>query len=269
MTFTTIKYHVDDNVGVITLNRPERMNAVIEEMYQEIQEALSLAKNDCATRAIILTGSELERNGIIKQAFCAGADLKKHSTGERTSEQKKEYIKLAHETCRLLYELPKPVIAAVNGAARGAGTEIALNCDFIFMASNATLAFPETSLGTCVGGGVTKHLTNIVGIAKAKELIYSGKIVDGITAVDMGLALASHPLNELYSQTKKFANELSQKAPVSMRLAKELIHKATDMDIKSVLEKETDAIIECMGTEDWQEGIKAFGEKRKPFYKGK
>lgn len=269
MTFTTINYNTDDNVGVISLNRPERMNAVIEEMYQEIQAVLLLAKKDNTTRAIILTGSEFERNGVIKQAFCAGADLKKHSTGDRTPQQRKEYIMLAHETCRLIYEFPKPVIAAVNGAARGAGTEMALNCDFIIMANDATLAFPETGLGTCVGGGVTKHLTSIVGITKAKELIYSGKIINGGTAVEIGLALASHPLSELYNQTKQFAKDLSQKAPVSMQLAKELIHQATNMNIETVLEKETDAIVECMKTEDWHEGLKAFGEKRKPLYKGK
>lgn len=269
MNFTTIKYTNDGNIGIIALNRPERMNAVIEEMYREIQEALAIAKKENQTRAIILTGSKFEKNGVIKQAFCAGADLKKHSTGERTPEQKKEYIMLAHETCRLIYEFPKPVIAAVNGAARGAGTEMALNCDFIFIADDATLAFPETGLGTCVGGGVTKHLTNTVGMARAKELIYSGRVIDGKNAVETGLALESHPIDELYSQTKKFADKLSQKAPVSMQLVKNLIHQAADLTIETALEKETDAIIECMKTEDWHEGIKAFGEKRKPEYKGR
>lgn len=269
MTFTTIKYDVDDSIGVISLNRPERMNAVIEEMYQEIQEVLSLAEKDNSTRALILTGSEFEKNGIIKQAFCAGADLKKHSTGERTLEQKKQYIELAHETCRLIYEFPMPVIAAVNGAGRGAGTEMALNCDFILMADTASLAFPETGLGTCVGGGVTKHLTNIVGMTKAKELIYSGRVIGGKNAVEIGLALQAYPLSDLYEQAKLLAGEFSQKAPVSMRLAKELIHQAVNVNIETALKNETDAIIKCMGTEDWHEGINAFGEKRKPFYKGK
>lgn len=268
MTFNTIKYNTDDDIGIITLNRPERMNAVIEEMYQEIQDVLLLAKNNNLIRTIILTGSALEKNGQIKQAFCAGADLKKHSSGERSLKQKKEYIMLAHETCRLLYEFPKPVIASVNGAARGAGTEMALNCDFIIMAEDATLAFPETGLGTCVGGGVTKHLSSILGITKAKELIYTGKIIDGKIAVEKGIALASYPFNELYDKTKIFAKELSQKAPVSIKLVKQLIHQAVNMDIKTSLDKETDAIIECMQTKDWQEGIKAFNEKRKPLYKG-
>lgn len=269
MTFKTIKYDADGSVGVISLNRPERMNAVIEQMYQEIQEALSLAEKDDRIRAIILTGSEFEKNGNIKQAFCAGADLKKHSTGERTPEQKRDYIRLAHETCRILYEFPMPVIAAVNGAARGAGTEMAMNCDFILMAEDATLAFPETGLGTCVGGGVTKHLTNIVGITRAKELIYSGRIIDGKAAVKMGLALNTYPLSDLYAEAKRLADNFSKKAPVSMRLVKTLIHHGLNKDVKSALDNETDAIVECMRTEDWHEGIKAFGEKREPVYKGK
>ncbi len=269
MTFTTIKYNVNDSIGVIALNRPERMNAVIEEMYLEIQEALALAEKDTSTRALIITGSEFEKNGVIKQAFCAGADLKKHSTGERSLEQKRQYIELAHETCRLIYEFPMPVIAAVNGAGRGAGTEMALNCDFILMADTASLAFPETGLGTCVGGGVTKHLTNIIGMTKAKELIYSGRVVDGKKAVEIGLALQSYPLSDLYEQAKLLAKEFSEKAPVSMRLAKKLIHHAVNTNIKTSLDNETNAILDCMGTEDWHEGINAFGEKRKPLYMGK
>lgn len=268
MTYTTIKYHRKKNTGIISLNRPERMNAVIEEMYQEIQQVLLAAQREETIRALILTGSALEKNGEIKQAFCAGADLKKHSTGERTLEQKQDYIRLAHKTCQMIYEFPKPVIAAVNGPARGAGTEMALNCDFILMAKEASLAFPETGLGTCVGGGVTKHLSSFLGITKAKELIYTGRIIDGETAVNKGLALASYPIDKLFDKAIDFAKELSQKAPVSMKLVKKLIHQAESMTIDRVLDKETEAIIECMKTQDWQEGIKAFSEKRKPLYKG-
>lgn len=269
MDYTTIQYTVEGSIGTIMLNRPERMNAVIEEMYNEIADCLLKIENDDKIRAIILTGSVNIKNGIEKQAFCAGADLKKHSSGERSLDQKKKYIMLAHETCRKLYELPKPSIAAINGPARGAGVEMALNCDFIIMAENATLGFPEIGLGTCVGGGVTKHLVNIVGLSKAKELIYTGNVINGVTATKIGLSLETCSVDELLNTAITFASKLSEKAPISMRLVKKQLHEANIKSIKEVLNTETNAILECMETEDWHEGINAFNSKRKPAYKGK
>ena len=269
MNYNTIKFHQDDNIGIISLNRPERMNAVIEEMYLDIQDVLNRTYSDDAIRTLILTGSVLKRGEVERQAFCAGADLKKHSSGERSHAQKREYIMLAHETTRLIYEFPKPVIAAVNGPARGAGAEMALSCDFIFMAEDATIGFPETGLGTFVGGGVTYHLPRIVGLARAKELVYAGRIIDGKEAVDMGLALKSFPVSTLMNETKAFAKELSLKAPISMQLAKNHLQQPPGLDIKTVVVLEAEAILSCMDTEDWKEGIRSFNENRRPVYKGK
>jgi enoyl-CoA hydratase len=269
MTYDTIKFQKDGYVGIISLDRPERMNAVIEEMYIEIQDVLGLARSDESIRALMLTGSVLKKGNVEKQAFCAGADLKKHATGERTHLQKREYILLAHETTRMIYEFPKPIIAAVNGPARGAGSEMAMNCDFIFMAEEATIAFPETGLGTFVGGGVTYHLPRIVGLTKAKELVYSGMVIDGKEAVQLGLALRCFPVNELSEKTKAFAEELAVRAPVSMGLAKKRLQQSPALDIETVIHLEAEAILTCMDTEDWHEGIRSFNEKRKPEYKGK
>jgi len=269
MKYETIKYIKEGPIGIIRLNRPERMNAVIEEMYSEIQDVLALAGGDSAIRVLIITGSVLNKGIVEKQAFCAGADLKKHATGERTSVQKRAYIMLAHETTRMIYEFSKPVIAAVNGPARGAGSELAMNCDFIFMAGEATIAFPETGLGTFVGGGVTCHLPRIVGLMKAKELVYSGRILDGKTAVSLGLALRCFPVANLMAETMTFAKMLSDRAPVSMQHAKKRLQQSSNLDIKTVLRLEAEAILSCMDTEDWHEGIRSFNEKRKPLYKGK
>jgi len=269
MNYSTIKYSQDGCVGTIRLNRPERMNAVIEEMYLEIQDVLDRSRSDPAIRALILTGSVLKKGNVEKQAFCAGADLKKHSAGERSHAQKRGYIMLAHETTRDIYTFPKPVIAALNGPARGAGAEMALSCDFIFMADDATIAFPETGLGSFVGGGVTYHLPRIVGLTRAKELVYSGRIVNGEPAVSMGLALKSLPLEELMPEANAFAKELSEKAPISMELAKRRLQHPPGLDIDTILILEAEAIISCMDTEDWHEGIRSFNEKRKPVYKGK
>ena len=268
MHYNTIKYSQDGPVGIIELDRPERMNAVVEEMYLEIQDVLGLTLSDTAIRVLVLTGSVLRKGEVEKQAFCAGADLKKHSTGERGSAQKREYIMLAHETTRRMFTFPKSIIAAVNGPARGAGAEMALSCDFIFMADDATIGFPETGLGTFVGGGVTHHLPKIIGLTKAKELIYTGRIVDGKTAVRLGLALKSVPVSKLMNEVAAFARELSEKAPLPMQLAKKRLHQSPGLDVETVLALETEAILACMDTEDWHEGIRAFNEDRKPIYKG-
>ena len=268
MKYETIEYSKEGSIGIIRLNRPERMNAVIEEMYREIQDVLAIAKNDIAIRVLIITGSVFKKGDVEKQAFCAGADLKKHSSGDRSDSQKKEYILLAHETTRMIYEFSKPVIAALNGPARGAGSELAMNCDFIFMAEKATIAFPETGLGTFVGGGVTGHLPRIVGLMKAKELIYSGTILDGKAAVGLGLALRCFPLKNLMPETITFAKLLSDRAPVSMTYAKKRLQQSFNLDIKTVLRFEAEAILSCMETQDWLEGIHSFDEKRTPVYKG-
>jgi len=269
MNLTTIAYEKNETVGVIRLNRPERMNAVNETMYIEIQELLQSTESDNEIKVLIITGSVLKKGDVEKQAFCAGADLKEHAAGKRDKAQKRKYIELAHDTTRRIYEFPKPIIAAINGPARGAGVETALNCDFILMADTATLAFTETSLGTFVGGGITSHLPSIIGVMKAKELIYTGKVLDGKAAVELGVALKSVPVDDLFETALSLAKNLSEKAPLSMKLAKERLQNARLIAIEKVLKFETDAILSCMETEDWQEGIKAFMEKRKPIYKGR
>jgi len=268
MSYTTILYEKTGRVAIIRLNRPERMNAVIEEMYRELQDAIGEAVRDDTVRALVLTGSVLVKDGRERQAFCAGADLKEHSAGKRDHRGKRFYIELAHETTRMIYECEKPVIAAVNGAARGAGAEMALNCDFVLMADTASIAFPETGLGTFVGGGVTAHLPAMLGTMKAKELVYTGKVLGGNEAVSMGLALASYPVARLMDEAMKLAETIAAKAPVSLAYAKKRLQDAAGHDIKTVLMLETDAILSCMDTEDWHEGIRAFEEKRTPEYRG-
>ena len=269
MDYSTIKYEITEGILVLRLNRPERMNAVNEEMYSEISHLLQRYREDEAVRVVVLTGSVRIKDGIEKQAFCAGADLKKHSAGERTHAQKRKYIELAHETTRLLYRYPRPVIAAVNGPARGAGAEMALSCDFIMMSDKASIAFPETGLGTFVGGGVTLHLPRTVGLMKAKELIYTGRVLDGEAAVSMGIALSAYPMAEFMDRVMEFAAGIARQAPIPIAMAKKHLQGSSVLDLETVLQLETDAILACMDTEDWQEGINAFTEKRKPVYRGR
>ncbi len=269
MNFETILYEKRESVGIIRLNRPQRMNAVNETMYHEIQQVLKSSESDSAVRVLIIIGSVLKKGDTEKQAFCAGADLKEHAAGTRDKKQKREYIELAHETTRMIYEYPKPVLAAVNGPARGAGLEMALNSDFVLMAENATVAFTETALGTFVGGGVTSILPSIVGVMKAKELVYTGRVLNGAEAVEMGIALRSVPGEDLFNTAVALAEKLCENAPVSMKLAKSQLQNSKLLDIRESLGRETEAILSCMETEDWLEGIQSFAQKRKPVYKGK
>jgi enoyl-CoA hydratase len=269
MPYCTIEIGRDGAVATLRLNRPERMNAVIEAMYEEIQDALGSFETDDRVRCLILTGSVLRRDGVDKQAFCAGADLKQHSAGERSAEQRRAYIELAHETCRRLYQFPKPVIAAVNGPARGAGTELALCCDLILIAGDATVALPEVGLGTFVGGGATRNLPRLVGLARAKELVLTGRVINGREAVDLGLALASFPVARLLEEAHDLASRLARQAPVSMAFAKRLLQRSPDLNLGTVLELEAEAILTCMETDDWHEGLRAFTERRPPDFKGK
>ena len=267
MAYETVIYERQDGVGILRLNRPDRMNAVIEQLYLDIQAVLAEAEKDDQVRTLILTGSARPKDN--KQAFCAGADLKEHKKGERTAWQKREYILLAHETTRLLYVFPKPVIVAVNGPARGAGTELALNGDFLLMADSASIAFPETGLGTFVGGGVTAHLGKLIGRQKAKELVFTGRVLDGPAAVEMGLALKSVPIEELMPAALEMAAIMAKKAPISMKFAKTILSQSESLDLQTALMIEAEAILACMTTEDWREGIVAFAEKRTPKYYGR
>jgi enoyl-CoA hydratase len=262
-------YEKKDQIAVLRLHRPERMNAVIEQMYVELTDALTAAGADAEVRVLVLTGSSRMKDGVEKRAFSAGADLKKHGAGERSHAQKRAYILLAHETTRLLYTFPKPVIVAVGGPARGAGAEMALCADFILMADSATLAFTETGLGTFVGGGSTYHLPRLVGPARAKELIYTGRVISGLEAVEMGLAIESHPAEKLLARALELAGVIAKKAPLSMAFAKKRLSQPASLDLESVLHLEAEAILSCMDTEDWHEGLRSFAEKRAPLFTGK
>ncbi len=256
-------------VGLIRLNRPERMNAVIEQMYLDLNTLLDEAEADADLRALVLTGSVRQGPDGPKPAFCAGADLKAHAAGERSPWQKRAYIQLAHRSSYRLYRFAKPVIAAINGPARGAGFEMALNCDFILMADTASLAMTETGLGTFIGGGATAHLPRLVGLQQAKRLVYLGEVLDGPAAVAAGLALASHPLQRLEAEALALAERLAERAPVSLQLAKDLLQRSAERDLHTVLLAETEAILACMTTADWQEGLDAFAEKRRPSFQGR
>lgn len=243
----------------LTLNRPDCLNAVSEEMYRELISELEKADAEQAVRAVILTGSG--------RAFCVGADLKAHGTGERSEEDRAEYVSLGQRVCEKLQMMSKPVIAAVHGYALGAGAEMAVSADFLIMGADAQMGFPEISIGTFVGGGVTHRLPRLVGLRKAIELLVLGKRFTGQQAVEWGLANAAVTNESVLAEAQGLAGDLIDKAPLSLARLKSSLRRSDPLE--TALDSEAENLLEIMKTEDWAEGVAAFAERRAPVFKGK
>ncbi|UYG08773.1 enoyl-CoA hydratase/isomerase family protein [Halomonas sp. M4R1S46] len=244
----------------IRFNRPHRLNAVVEALYTELLQALSEAEADEGVRAVILTGEG--------RAFCVGADMKEHGGAKRSLYQRRQYLQLGNDVCEAILRLPLPVIAAVNGYALGAGAEMAVSCDFILMAQDAQIGFPETSIGTCVGGGVSKLLPQLVGLNMARQLLFTGRRIDGEEATRIGLATSHWTDDALLGEAHCLAEQLAKQAPVSIAMLKRLVNQGSDTGLDSQLQQELDAVFTCSTTADWQEGVDAFAEKRAPQFQG-
>ena len=260
MSYETIIYTHRDAVAEIRFNRPHRLNAVVEQFYRELLDALLVAEKDNDVSVVVLTGEG--------RAFCVGADLKEHGKGERTDLQKLEYLNLGNDVCERIFRFPKVVIAAVNGFALGAGAEMSCAADFVLIKQSAQIGFPEISIGTHVGGAVTEILPRLVGLAKAKELIITGRRIDGAEAHAIGLATRVFSDNEFEAGVEEFARLIGSKAPISMRFAKQHLNDM-HQDYASRLVTEVAALRTCMLTEDWKEGVRAFAEKRTPRFTGR
>lgn len=259
-SFETLIYLKHDAYVEIRFNRPHRLNAVVEKFYEELLDALKLSEFDADVRVILLTGEG--------RAFCVGADMKEHSAAQRSLYQRRQYLQLGNDVCEKIFRLSKPVVAVVNGYALGAGAEIAVSCDFILMDKVAQIGFPEVSIGSCVGGGVTRFLPALVGMAKARQLIFMGSRIDGVEAERIGLVTEALDGVFLQQRAKTFVADLASKAPIAMGLAKKLLNNSSSLDINAQLQLELDAVYTCTTTADWQEGVDAFVEKRSPTFKG-
>ncbi len=260
MSYETVIYKKADGLAEIRFNRPHRLNAVVKQVYDELNDALGDAEKDREAKIIILTGEG--------RAFCVGADMKEHGAGKRTPYDKREYLRGEQEVCKRIFTLRKPVIAAVNGFALGAGAELAIASDFILMAESAKIGLPEVSIGAFLGGGVTHLLPQLVGLVKARELVFLGEKIDGKQAVALGLATRTFPDASFMDDVYAFARRLASKAPVSMGLAKEQLNNGINRGMDAALIAELEGMMFCSTTKDWQEGVDAFAEKRAPVFKG-
>jgi enoyl-CoA hydratase/carnithine racemase len=249
-----------EGVVILTLNRPEVMNSLNFPLLFALRDTVESFRFRRDIRAIIVTGAG-------EKAFCSGADLKERAT--LPPEKVREYIFTIRNLFTSIEELNKPVIAAVNGIALGGGTELALASDIRIAATNATMGLTETRLAIIPGAGGTQRLPRLVGRGKAKELIFTGRRVDAEEALHIGLVNRVCELRDLLGESRKMAAMICETGPIAIEQAKYAINHGLETDIATGLAIESNAYWVCIPTEDRLEGLAAFGEKRKPVYKGK
>lgn len=251
--------HEEQGMVIMTLNRPESANALSRELLHNLYKALNEMKLQHNVRSIIITGAG-------DKVFCAGADLKERAgMNER---EVRETLKLIGDTISAVEDFPVPVIAAINGSAFGGGLELALACDIRIASETAKIGLTETSLGIIPGGGGTQRLPRLVGIATAKELIYTARRLDAKTAKELRIISHVSAPQQLLADAKRLAKEIVVNAPLALKAAKSSINQGIDTDLKTGLQIEQKCYQTTLLTHDRLEGLSAFKEKRKPNFKG-
>jgi len=260
MELKYILYEKAEAIATITLNRPEALNAFSKEVIDEVIAALEDARTDDSMRVVVLTGAG-------EKAFSAGADIK--NMKGMTPLKARELSIMGERLCRTLENLEKPTIAALNGYALGGGLEVAMCCDLRIASETSKMGQTEINIGLIPGWGGTQRLPRLIGTTKAKELVYTGRIVDAKTAEQLGLVNLVVPADKFRETVRQYALDLAQKAPVAIGIAKALINKGAEIGIDSAIALEREGFGNVASTEDLQEGVAAFTEKRKPAFKGK
>ncbi len=260
MTEPLVLEERQDGVVLLTLSRPEVMNSFNFAMLRALKQKMEVAHFDPEVRVVIITGAG-------EKAFCAGADLKERAT--LTEPQVREYIFTIRNLFTFIEYLNKPVIAGVNGIALGGGTELALASDIRIAAGNARMGLTETRLAIIPGAGGTQRLPRLVGRGKAKELIFTGRIVAAQEALEIGLVNKVCAPEKLLEECRAMAAMICETGPIAIQQAKYAINYGLETDLHTGLAIESNAYWVTIPTEDRLEGLKAFGEKRKPVYRGK
>ncbi len=259
MTDSSLLVTTDGEITTLTLNRPDKLNALNAALLGELTLAFR-SMSAAAPRVVIVTGAG-------GKAFSAGVDIGEMSG--MSTVQAKARADQGHALAELIETLPCPVIAAVGGFALGGGCELALACDFIYAADTAKLGQPEVNLGVIPGFGGTQRLARRVGIAMARELIYVGEIITAARALEIGLVNAVVPRDDLLARVRAVADQIAQKGPLAVAQAKRTMLRGVTGDMTAANELEAQAFAMLFGSEDQKEGMKAFVEKRKPEFKGR
>jgi enoyl-CoA hydratase len=245
-------------VAWITVNRPDKLNALNVKTREEILAVFKELSGDRETRVVDMTGAG-------EKVFIAGADISEFS-GNTALEQRE--IMRRSRAFDAMENCPKPVIATINGYALGGGCELAMACDLRIASTKAKLGQPEIKLGLIPGGGGTQRLPRLVGEGKALELILTGDIIDAEEALRLGLVNQVVAPEMLEARTMELAGKIAEMSPVALAMAKKAVKNAARMDLATGLEAESDLFALCFSSEDKEEGVRAFLEKRKPVFKG-
>ena len=257
---STVAVLVEERVGVVTITRPEVMNALSTAVLDELEAALRSLAADEDVGCLILTGAG-------ERAFIAGADIAEMRT--KTPLEARAYAQKGHGVANLIETMPKPVIAAINGFALGGGCELACACDLRYCSPNARFGQPEINLGIIPGWGGSQRLARTTNLGFAKELVLTGRMVSADEALERGLVNAIHPLERLLEEVTAVARGIATKSPVALDYAKQSANRALDGDLAANLEREIDLFSILFSTEDTREGLGAFVEKRQAHFRGR
>lgn len=249
-------YNGNPHIALLRLNRPKVLNALSTELMNELVEHLFAIEDDPNIRVTILTGSD--------RAFAAGADIAQMVEATPID----QICDNRFRAWQQLSMMTKPIIAAVNGFALGGGCELAMTCDLIIAGDSAKFGQPEISIGTTPGAGGTQRLTRAVGKSKAMLMILTGEMIDATEAEKHGLVAKVVPADALLQETFQIADQIANRAPVAVRLAKESVNKAFEIPLRDAVEYERRNFYLTFASADQKEGMRAFLEKRKPEYKG-
>jgi enoyl-CoA hydratase len=258
--YTNLLFETKDNIGFITLYRPRSLNALNTELLQELSNLLDRIDQDKSVKVVIITGSG-------EKAFVAGADIVEMQG--LTAIEGRNFGKIAQATFNKLENLSQPVIAAVNGFALGGGCELAMACDIRIASEKAKFGQPEVSLGITPGFGGTQRLPRLIGKGRAKELIYTGDMIDAGEAYRMGLVNKVVAPEDLINAAQGMAEKIISRASIAVQLSKAAVNEGLNMDLASGIAYEAEVFGLCFATEDQKEGMTAFLEKRQASFSGK
>jgi enoyl-CoA hydratase len=257
MELKYVLYEKKDFIATITLNRPEKLNALNREVLADLLKALEEAEKDQEVRAVVLVGAG--------RSFCAGADVTEFTKSPR---EVREFIDLGREVFEFIWNMSKPVIAAVHGYALGGGFELVLACDLVVASSNAFFGSTEVNLGIVPGWGATQKLLALVGPSKTRELVMLGEPFSAEEALKLGIVNRVVPPEKLLEEAMGIARKLAEKSPTAVSVAKAVINRSLRSYLAPGLEIERFMFLSSVGSEDAKEGISAFLEKRKPRWRG-
>lgn len=260
MTYRNLLFEKEDSIGLLTINRPQVLNALNRETMTEISQVVGKIATDPEVAVLIITGAG-------EKSFVAGADISEMRT--LSALEGRAWSKFSQATFNALENLPQPVIAAVNGYALGGGCELAMSCDIRIASEKAKFGQPEVLLGVVAAFAGTQRLPRLVGKGRAKELLFTGDQIDAAEACRIGLVNKVVPAGELLTAAKALAAKIISRGPVAVQLCKAAVNEGLDMDLESAQAYEAEVFGLCFATDDQKEGMNAFVEKRPAKFTGK